>query len=216
MENPMNLLLLNGPSSPEPNRNPLYRGTDRAHPTYCHSLPERHEINKFFFWFLEEGGELGVVHDLEKAERYAQLLRMHVKGQSFEVIEVVDEGAAPSCGSQFLGFDLSAHYNISLLRWGLKSLPALNQLPEAIHNLCELINRCYGPQLNGSGLFDAHDVATSCLQSMIALQTFFPSLFEGGELKRFNAIGVYRVESGLEPAAGGWHRSEAIRQSRQG
>jgi hypothetical protein len=195
MENPMNLLLLNGPSSPELGRNPHYRGTDRAHPTYCDSLPKQHEINRLFFWFLEEGGESGVVHDLEKAKRYAELLNLLVKEQSFEVIEVVDGSATPGCGGQFLGFDLSLHYNRSLLQWGFKSLPGLHTLPGPIHELCELLNRYYGPQLNGSGLFETYDVATSCLRSMIALQTLSANLFEGGDLERFRVIGVYHVEA---------------------
>lgn len=29
---------------------------------------DEHEINQLFFWFLEEGGELGVVHRLRRAE----------------------------------------------------------------------------------------------------------------------------------------------------
>jgi hypothetical protein len=146
-----------------------------------------------FLWFLEEGGELGVVHDLEKARRYSELLKLHVKDQSFELIEVVDDRATPSCGGQFLGFDLSSHYNSSLLTWGFESLPGLHGLPGPIHDLCELLNRSYGPQLNASGLFDAYDIATSCLRSMIALQMLSANLFEGGGLAEFAVIGVYRV-----------------------
>ena len=175
-----------------PDLNPHYRGTERAHPTYCDSFPEQHEINRLFLWFLEEGGEAGVVHNLEKARRYAELLKLHIKGQSFEVIEVVDESNTPSCGGEFLGFDLSLHYNSSLLTWGFKSLPGLNGIPEPIHILCELLNRFYAPQLNGAGLFNAHEAAASCLRSMIALQTLSPNLFEGGDLGRFKVIGVYR------------------------
>lgn len=195
MKNQIKLLLLNGPSSPNPGRNPLYRGTDRAHPTYCDSLPEEHEVNNLFFWFLEEGGESGVVHDLPKAKRYAELLNLHVKGEPFEVIEVADENAASTCGGQFVGFDLSCCYNNSLLQWGFNSFPGLNTLPEPIHELCELLNRCYRPQLNASGLFESYEVATSCLRSMIALQTLSANLFEGGDLKQFSVIGLYRVES---------------------
>lgn len=198
MGNPMNLLILNGPSSPKPDQNPLYRGTDRAHPTYCDWLPEEHEINRFFFWFLEEGGESGVVHDWEKAIRYAELLRQHVNGQFFEVIEVVDNSATPNCGGQFLGFDLSLHYNSSLLTSGLQSSPGLILLSEPIRVICELFFRFYGPKLNESGLFDAHESATSCLRSMMALQTLSPNLFEGEDLKRFAVIGIYRVESGSD------------------
>lgn len=192
----MNLLLLNGPRSPMSDITPLYRGTERAHPTYCDSLPEEHEINRLFLWFLEEGGESGVVHDLKKARRYAELLKLHVKDQSFEVIEVVDENGSPSCGGQFLGFDLSLGYNSSLLTWGFKSLPGLNRLSEPIHILCELLNKYYRPQLNGAGLFDSDEIATSCRRSMVALQTLSPNLFEGCDLRRYRAIGVYREPIG--------------------
>lgn len=190
----MNLLVLNGPRSPNPGLNPLYRGTDRAHPTYCDSQPEDHEINRLFFWFLEEGGESGVVHDLEKATRYAELLNLHLADQRFEVIEVIDGNEASSTCGRFLGFDLSLCSNSSLLDWGFKSLPGLNALPEPIHELCELLNRCYAPQLNGCGLFQTYEAATSCLRSMVALQTLSANLFEGGDLNRFCVVGLYSLD----------------------
>ena len=51
-----------------PRNAPNYRGTDRVLPYHCDELPDEHEANKAFFWFIEEGGELGVVHDLSKAK----------------------------------------------------------------------------------------------------------------------------------------------------
>src|SRR5439155_26446134 len=117
----MKLLILNGPRDPQPIQNPLYRGTYRSHPTHCDALPDDHEINKLFFWFLEEGGELGVVHNLSKALRFAELLNSYFAGrQHFEVIEATEGDSTPESGGALLGFDLSAGYNNSLLWWGLK------------------------------------------------------------------------------------------------
>ena len=190
----MNLLLLNGPSYPNPKRNPHYRGTDRAHPTYWDSLPKDHEINRLFFWFLEEGGEAGVVHDQKKSKRYVEILNAHSKDRLFDLVEVTD-GITPSvCGGHFLGFDISFFYSSSLLVDGFESPPGLSALPAAIHNLCDLLNRHYRPQLNSSGLFQSHEAATSCLQSMIALQTLSPNLFEGDNLNRFGVNGIFLLE----------------------
>lgn len=193
----MNLLILNGPGRSRAASDPKYRGTYRVHPTYCESVPEEHEINKLFFWFLEEGGELGVVGDLLKALRYAQLLNDLASSNPshFEVVEVADGDSAPICDGTFLGFDLSSGYNNSLLAWGFRQFPGGATLPEPIHELNNLINRHYAPQLNAAGLFDTYDVANSCLRSMIALQDLFPNLFEGGDLRDFRTVGLYRISA---------------------
>jgi hypothetical protein len=194
----MSLLILDGPRDPRPGRNPLYRGTDRAHPSHCDELPDDDEINKLFFWFLEEGGELGVVHDLRKALRFAELwnARLREKDRS-EVVEATDGGAHPQNSGAFIGFDLSAGYNNSLLAWGLKQFAGLNQLTEPIRELCDLMSRHYAPQLNGQGLFQTLEVASLCLRSMIALQDLSPSLFEGGDLRDFRTVGLYIIGPGL-------------------
>jgi len=72
-------------------------------------------------WFLEEGGELGVVRDLSNALRFAELWNTRLKPEDrFEVVEVVDGDANPKGNGYFLGFDLSSGYNNSLLSWGLR------------------------------------------------------------------------------------------------
>ena len=70
----MNLLILNGASYPTCSPNHHYRGTDRKVPTYCDALPRDHEINQLFRWFLEEGGESGVVHESFKSTALCQTL----------------------------------------------------------------------------------------------------------------------------------------------
>jgi hypothetical protein len=188
----MKLLILNGPRDPRAAKYPQYRGTYRAHPTYFEPLPSEHEINKLFHWFLEEGGEDGVVHDLPRAFRYAQLLNQNVTGiKQFEVVEVTDVETS-QIGLDLLGFDLSAGYNNSLLSWGLERQPGVNGLSEPIRELVDLVCRSYGPRLNPNGLFQEPGPALECLRSMDALQSLSPNLFEGGELKgKFSVVGLY-------------------------
>jgi hypothetical protein len=179
-------------ATPRPPSTHATGGTYRAHPTYFEPLPSDHEINQLFHWFLEEGGEIGVVHDLRKAMRYAQLLNQFATGiKQFEVIEVTD-GEASRIGFELLGFDLSAGYNNSLLSWGLESQPGVSGLSEPIRELVDLVCRFYGPRLNSYGLFQEPRTASECLRSMDALQVLSPNLFEGGELKgTFNVVGLY-------------------------
>jgi hypothetical protein len=192
----MNILILNGARDPRPGNNPLYRGTYRAHPTHCGQLPDDHEINQLFFWFLEEGGQLGVVRNVAKALRFAELWNGLLKGKGhyFEVIAVTDENAH-TVGSNgvFIGYDLSAGYNNSLLSGGLKQSAGVNRLAEPIRELCDLVSRHYAPQLNDQGLFETWEVASLCLRAMTALQDLSPSLFEGGNLREFRPEGLYRI-----------------------
>src|SRR5215472_4294200 len=156
----MNFLILNGPRCPRAAAYPHYRGTYRAHPTCCEGLPEDSEINKLFFWFLEEGGELGVVHDLSKALRYVELLNAYpLPGYShFEVVEVTGGDEAPQVGGELLGFDVSSGYNNSLLWWwqpatqpkAIASVegngdtsPSATTFPEPVRVLSALIKRFY-------------------------------------------------------------------------
>lgn len=190
----MKLLLLDGPRDLMPATSHRYRGTERAHPTYCDCLPEQHEINKTFFWFLEEGGEAGVVHNLEMAKRYTELLNQYAPERRFELIEVTDGDGLSKSGGRFLGFDLSLHYNSSLLSWGLKPMTGLSHVSEQIQILCGLLSRAYEPQLNENGLFSTYEVAATCLQCMIALQALCPNLFEGGgSLSKFKIVGLYAL-----------------------
>jgi hypothetical protein len=91
----MKLLILNGISSHPPGRNPVYRGSYRTNPSYCSALPADHELNQLFVWYLEEGGETGVVNDLSKAIRFARLCNEHAPECHFEVVELVDKSDLP-------------------------------------------------------------------------------------------------------------------------
>jgi hypothetical protein len=191
----MKLLILDGPRDPRSENCPQYRGTYRAHPTHCDELPDNHEINQLFFWFLQEGSELGVVRDVLKALRFAELWNARLKGKDrrFEVVEVAERDAHPRSSGKFIGFDLSAGYNNSLLSWGLKEFVGVNQLSEPIRELWDLVSRHFAPLLNGQGLFQTPEVATLCLRAMTALQDLSPNLFEGGNLRQFQPVGLYLV-----------------------
>jgi hypothetical protein len=201
----MNLLILNGPACPRAARNLHYRGTYRAHPTYCDELPEDHEINKLFSWFLEEGGELGVVHDPVKALRYVELLNQRrLPNRNFEVIEVTDGDEPAHVDRELLGFDISTGYNYSLLWGGLATQTRLDAsgvprersanaiaFPEPIRELNDLLARFYAPKLNRYSLFQKSEVASECLTAMDALQQLSPNLYEGGDLKpNFRVVGI--------------------------
>jgi hypothetical protein len=188
----MNLLILNGPRDRRAGTNPLYRGTYRSHPTHCDDLPDDSEINQLFFWFLETGGELGVVGDLSKAHRLAELWNARLPmDDHFEVVEVTTSEMNPQSGGQFVGFDLSSGFNNSLLVAGLKLSLDLSGLTKPIQNLYKLLSRHYAPLLNSVGLFQSSDDASHCLESIVALQELSPNLFEGGNLKNFYPVGLY-------------------------
>jgi hypothetical protein len=197
----MNLLVLDGPRHARPGTNPLYRGTYRSHPRHCNELPDDHEINQLFFWFLEEGGELGVVHDASKALRIAELWNALLtdKSDHFEVIEITDGDKHPQSSGEFIGFDLSAGYNNSLLSSGLKQFLGVNRLREPVRELWDLVSRHYAPQLNGQGLFQTFEVASLCLRAMTALQDLSPNLFEGGTLREFRPVGLYSIAQETGP-----------------
>jgi len=185
----MNLLILNGYAFDELS---VYRGTYRNNPTYCDTLSAGHEINQLFMWFLEEGGESGVIHDLAKAQHYAKLCNIHFPDRQFEVVEVTKAKTPPESGGKFLGFDLSEGYNSLIGLGALVTNRARGRLSEQFHVLSELIARYFNAQLNSDGLFQEFEVASFCLQAINALQSFHPGLYEG-DISDFEVVGVYLV-----------------------
>ncbi len=191
----MNLLILNGPASPNLNGNSRYRGTCRAVPSHCDDAPDDHEINKLFFWYLEEGGEEGVVHDSTKALRFAALWNERLPGErQFEVVEVTEVNVPPSGNGPLLGFDIScALGGYSLLAGWVSETSKTEELPEAIWELSNLLGRFYTPQLNEHALFPTREQAAMCLRSMVALQSLSPNLYESGDLRDFRVVGVFQL-----------------------
>jgi hypothetical protein len=194
----MKYLILDGPSYPVSHRSASYlgtdasyRGTDRRRPLYCDALPEDHEINQLFAWYLEET-ESGFLHDLAKACRYAALCNLHFPGKSFEVVEVADGEAKPSNAARLLGFDISlGGGGDSLIFLVLLYGPAASLPKEPILLLSDLIRRYFCPKLNEFGLFRTFEDASHCRRAMIALQSFHPNHYEGGDLNLFTVTGVY-------------------------
>ncbi len=188
----MKLLILDGPRAPQGVECPNYRGTYRAHPTFCEASSEHDEINRLFFWFLESGGELGVVGDITKALRFAELWNIRMAGKgSFEVIEVIEGNAVPESQGRCIGFDLSAGYNNSLLWCGLKFGGSLEGIPQPVRDMWNSLRDLYAPQLNRNGLFQTCEIASECLRSMRALQDLSPNFFEGGEFGSFQVTALY-------------------------
>jgi hypothetical protein len=191
----MNLLILDGIEAIPPGRKSAYRGTSRIGPTYCGELPADHEINRLFRWYIDEGGETGVVHNLPNAIRFAHLCNSHMASNGhFEVIEAVGPADRKESDGRFIGVDLSEGFGNSLLQWGLKTFTGIHTLPPPIQEIANLLSRFYSPRLNSMGLFDVSEMASACLRSITAVQTLSPNIYEGGSLTRFRPVSIYLCE----------------------
>src|SRR5262245_27019793 len=85
---------------------PTYRGTNRLHPVLIEEESESHEANRMWSWHIEEGGESGVVHDLEQSRRLVETYARLDPPQMFEILEATSGDDAPLVGTEFLGYDL--------------------------------------------------------------------------------------------------------------
>jgi hypothetical protein len=201
----MILRILDGPGL-WPGPNPRYRGVYREEPTYCNALPAEHELNRQFLdWFLVEGGEEGVVRDLGKAVRYAQLCNEHLPGRFFEIVEVTEADALPEVGGRFLGFDLSWDGVSSILHGGHQSF-AMNREPKSHADvLWKVMQLYFRPRLNEFDLFQRREDASLCLETVVALQSYEPAFFEGGDLSGFRVMAIYLVwgQDNWPPVPGG-------------
>ncbi len=172
-----------------------YRGTDRVTPYYVDSLSEDHQVNQCFLWYCEEGGELGVVHNFTRAKELVLAYHELRPPQHFEIVEVAKNGDHQSSG-EFLGFDLSAGYNDSLLSWGLEigNARSSDSIRDdrylLIQPLLHLIQEFFQKKLNSNGLFDNYEDASFCLDCMMALQGVYPSLWENEDVK-FEVVGLW-------------------------
>jgi hypothetical protein len=143
-------------------------------------------------WFLEETWPSGFIRDLAKARRYAALCNEYFPDRHFEVIEVTDGLETPSNATQLLGFDISfGGVSSSLIFESLLYGPAATLPEEPILLLSDLIRLHFCPKLNEFGLFRTFEEAAHCRRAMIALQSFHPNLYEGGDLGLFTVAGVY-------------------------
>ena len=187
-----NLLILGGPCYPTRKPNPSYRGTFRMSPSYFESLSEDSQPNQLFMWFLEEGGELGIVHDVQKAKELCVYSNTYSTSGLYEVVETTISDTPPILGGRFAGFDISQGLNNSLLWWGLKSFPAVaSEKPMRV--LTNAIFHLFAEKLNEFGLFCDVETARRCRQALIALQALEPNLIEGDSLEKFVVVGIYLI-----------------------
>jgi hypothetical protein len=179
------------------NRAQSYRGTDRATPYYCDGLGDDHPANQAFFWYCQEGGELGVVHNPVKAQNLVDVYAKLNPPQYFEVVELTNKPSSAT-KSMFYGYDIAAEYNFSLLSWNLEvDNQAFNNVPKddafrVIQPLLRLLKQHFQPQLNSNGLFDDTETAKFCLESMMALQQIRPGLWENSNVT-FRVIGINKI-----------------------
>lgn len=188
-----------------PKKRPVYRGTYRDRPYYCDQFGEDHEVNRAFFWFIQNGREetandLDIVQDLGRAREIAAVYKRYA-GQEFEVIEVTLENEEPSAGEQFLGYDLSRGFFNSLLWYGLDICydrmggwdSERADLLRVIQPLVCLVEHYFKPRLNANGLFDDYKTAKWCLDCMTSIQTICPDWFESGE-NNFEVVCLHKVK----------------------
>ena len=129
-----------------------------------------------------------MVDDLAKARRFAALWnKQPSRPGDFEVVEVTSWKEAPETDGEFLGYDLSAGYNNSLLRTGLKPVVKPSDISDSIWR------QCYAHRLNDADLFQTSQQASQCLEAMAKIQDVYPGFFEGGDLRIFEVTGLYLV-----------------------
>jgi hypothetical protein len=181
-----------GPRFVDPN----YRGTLRRPPSYRDELPESHEVNQLFQWYLNEGGEFGVVHNFDKARAYAAKLNGLSLEAQFEVVQVDKNPRKSEQAGNFLGFDISAGFYASMIRNVL--LPdfsvhpkAENTFDEGMRALSKLHRSYFLPSLNECRLFDDFDIASFCLRTLVALNDCRPNWIEGSDLSEYQVVALY-------------------------
>ena len=175
-----------------------YRGTYRNPPHYHDDVPSDHRVNQLFLWYCAEGGELGVVHTLNKASEFVKALREPKFAEAYELIAITKGQSSPINDGEFLGFDVSASYYYSLLSWGLDfdHIMSNSSLADAsitiLKPILKLLSAHFGVQLNDYGLFQQREVAEFCMECMLALQHIHPGLWENEQVA-FEVVGVWRL-----------------------
>lgn len=176
-----------------------YRGTDRTTPYYDDNVPIDHPANQAFFWYANsEDGEIGIVHDLARAQELVDIYKRLTPPQFFEIVEETLDAQPPFIGKTRLGYDISTVDGISLLSSGLDiDRTDIELAPDDTYwtllPLLTLIKVHFQPLLNSNGLFDTYTDAELCLNSMMALQRFRPGLWENENVV-FRVVCVWSVE----------------------
>jgi hypothetical protein len=172
-----------------------YRGTYRTEPSYIEELPEDHEVNVLFWWFMEKSGEDGIVSDKEKAIEMVETYRKLTPPQIFEVVRLLKVKERPPKKEEFLGYDISCGYGTSLLAWELDIVTKGKEKEKVLRQispLTRLVKEHFKPLLNKNCLFNDSKTAQFCLDCMMALQDIRPGLFENEEMV-FEVVGLSKV-----------------------
>jgi len=178
----MKLLIFEKPNS---NRKQVYRGTDRFGPSPIDHLSEHHPANQAYVWYAQYGEEIA----LDNLDKSVELIREYARldpAQNLELLEIAYPNEPFETSEHtFIGYDLSAFLNFSLLSWGLKideEDPSPNTPKDDIYwDIFPLIKLTYNhfrPLLNSYGLFNDYKVADECLTCLMALQKIRPNLWE--------------------------------------
>jgi hypothetical protein len=172
-----------------------YKGTYRTSPSYIEELPENSEVNKLFRWYIDVGGELEIISDIEQAKKIVEIYKNLTPPQIFEVVRILEVNEQPLENEEFLGFDLSCQYYYSLLSWELDIVNKKiekDRLIQQILPLIKLVKKYFKPLLNKNCLFDDSETAKFCLECLMALQDIKPGIFEDKE-EIFEVIGLSKV-----------------------
>ncbi len=183
----MNKFLILGESIVKENLG--YRGTYRAIPTYVTEMKKDSTINKMFDWYIQTGGQIGVVDDFQRAKKFAEAYLKLEKPIRFEVVRIIENSRDIEEGEELLGYDLSDSYHYSLLSWGLEIDKENDDSLRKIFPLLKLVKSFFKPKLNSNSLFQNIDDAQFCLDCLMALQHLRPNLWEGDEYN-FEIVGL--------------------------
>lgn len=188
----MNKFLILGISMP--GCSTIYKGTYRTSPTFVEGLDGDSRSNKLFRWYVEEGGESGVVTTIEKALEMVREYKALEPSQHFQVVRLLDPTEGVILKEELLGFDISCRFYYSLLSWGLQ----VNDLSGHAGNktltpLLRLISLFFSQQLNGNGLFSSSETAVFCKECLLTLQDLFPGLWEVNGHGKFEVVGLSHV-----------------------
>jgi len=175
---------------------PAYRGTLRRPPSYRDEVPESHEVNQLFQWYLDEGGESGVVHNFDRAQAYATKLNRLSSEAEFEVVRVARNAAESEQAGYFLGFDISAGFYASLIRNillpdSVAHAKTGDTFDDGVRQLSKLHRSYFWPFLNEFRLFDDFDKASFCLRTLVALNDCRPNWIEGSNLSEYQIVALY-------------------------
>lgn len=183
-----------------------YRGLERYAPHYIERVDDDHKVNLLWDKYIHTSNLSSIISDLDLCWEVVGAYSELDPPEEFEIIEITTDNESPlTKQNTFLGYDLvTSGLGSSLLSYGLKIYyDALvdrweNKLSAddsywIIKPLVQLVGEYFQSQLNENVLFDDFDLASYCLECMMALQTIRPNLYEG-EGTTFVVAGIWLVE----------------------